>query len=213
LEDFRIGNGDALVIVDLQKDFCAGGFLEIPQADAIVPVINRLAGNFPKVVIAQDWHPVNHISFASSHSGHTPGDIVDTAYGRQPLFLDHCVQGTPGAELHPDLVTNYAHLIIRKGFHKDVDSFSAFCENDGQTRSGLAEYLRANGISRIFFAGLALLGCVRRSAEDARKEGFDAVILNDAARSRSRPQTDGDAERSLQQHGVVRTTSDHLVFQ
>lgn len=209
---FRVGPSDALVIVDLQNDFCPGGAVGIPGGDAIVPVVNRLTERFARVAAAQDWHPAGHVSFASAHAGRSPGDVVDTAYGRQPLFNDHCVQGTEGAEFHPDLELDRIHLFIRKGYRRDVDSFSAFVENDRSRRTGLADYLRANDVSRIFFAGLALLGCVRRSAEDARAEGFEAIIVDDAARSRPRPESDPASIRSLVQHGVLRTTSDQLVF-
>jgi nicotinamidase/pyrazinamidase len=177
-----IGDSDVLLVIDVQNDFCPGGNLAVPEGDRVVPVINRLAHRFQHVVATQDWHPSGHHSFASSHAGKQPYDTVEVAYGRQILWPDHCVQGTDGAEFHPDLALPHLELVIRKGFRPHIDSYSAIYENDHKTPTGLAGYLRERGIKRVFVAGLALDFCVRYSAEDARREGFDVVVIEDACR-------------------------------
>lgn len=178
-----IADNDALVVVDVQNDFCTGS-LAIAGSEQIVPVINRLGGLFSLVVVTQDWHPQGHVSFASSHPGARIGDAVPVAYGTQNVYAEHCVRDTWGAALHPDLHLPGTDVILRKGCRRDVDSFSAFVENDRRTTTGLADMLRARGAGRLYFTGLALNGCVRHSAFDARAAGFEATIVVDAARSR-----------------------------
>ncbi len=174
---------DALLVIDVQNDFCPGGALAVPDGDAVVPVINRLAGQFDHVLLTQDWHPPKHSSFASSHTGKTPFETIQLDYGTQVLWPDHCVQGTEGAELRDDLAVDRAELIIRKGFNPAIDSYSAFFENDHRTATGLTGYLRTRGLKRLFVAGLATDFCVYYSAEDARREGFDVVLIEDACRA------------------------------
>jgi nicotinamidase/pyrazinamidase len=173
---------DLLLVVDVQNDFCPGGNLPVPRGDEVVPIIYALAGRFAHVVLTQDWHPAGHQSFASSHPGRKPYDVVEVAYGQQILWPDHCIQGTHGAEFRADLDVPRAALVIRKGFRHEIDSYSAFYENDRKTPTGLGGYLRERGFTRIFIAGLALDFCVRYSAEDARREGFDVVVIEDACR-------------------------------
>ena len=168
---------DVLVVVDVQNDFCPGGALAVPDGDAIVPLVNRLAARFPHVVLTQDWHPAGHGSFASSHPGRQPFETVEMPYGPQILWPDHCVQGSNGAAFHPALDTGRAELIVRKGFRPDIDSYSAFYENDHATPTGLAGYLRERGFERTVMVGLATDFCVRYSALDARRRGFEAVVL------------------------------------
>jgi nicotinamidase/pyrazinamidase len=177
-----IGDSDVLLVIDVQNDFCPGGNLPVPEGDRVVPVINALARRFHHVVATQDWHPAGHHSFASSHAGRKPYDTIEVAYGPQILWPDHCVQGTDGAEFRPDLALPHLELVIRKGFRPHIDSYSAFYENDRKTPTGLAGYLRERGLLRVFAAGLALDFCVRYSAEDARREGFDVVVVEDACR-------------------------------
>jgi nicotinamidase/pyrazinamidase len=177
-----IGESDVLLVVDVQNDFCPNGKLPVPHGDEVVPTINRLAGRFRHVVLTQDWHPPGHHSFASSHSGKRPFDIVTVAYGQQILWPDHCVQVTTGAQFHDGLQIPHAELVLRKGFRSTIDSYSAFYENDRKTPTGLAGYLRERGLTRIFVAGLALDFCVRYSAEDARGQGIPVVVIEDACR-------------------------------
>ncbi len=179
---FAPGETDVLLVVDVQNDFCPGGSLPVPEGDRVVPVVNALGRRFRHVVLTQDWHPVGHHSFASSHSGGQAYETIEVAYGPQVLWPDHCVQGTPGAELHAGLDIPHAALLIRKGFRPHIDSYSAFYENDRKTPTGLAGYLRERGFKRIFAVGLALDFCVRYSAEDAKRQGFEAVVIDDACR-------------------------------
>jgi len=181
-ETFTTGDRDILLIVDIQNDFCPGGSLSVPRGDEVVPLINGLAGKFSHVVLTQDWHPRGHLSFASSHTGKTPYQTIEVSYGSQVLWPDHCVQGTAGAAFRKDLEIPHAELILRKGYHRETDSYSAFYENDRKTRTGLAGYLRERGFRRVFLAGLAFDFCVRYSAEDARREGFEAIVIEDACR-------------------------------
>jgi nicotinamidase/pyrazinamidase len=178
----KITERDLLLIVDVQNDFCPSGALAVPHGDEVVSAINRLSRLFQHVVLTQDWHPRGHLSFASSHPGAEAFQVVDVAYGRQTLWPDHCVQQSYGAEFHPALETAKAELILRKGFRREIDSYSAFRENDGVTRTGFAGYLREREIERVFLAGLAYDYCVRFSAVDARSEGFSAVVIEDACR-------------------------------
>ncbi len=177
-----IGDSDALVVVDVQNDFCPGGNLAVPGGDEVVPVINALARRFRHVILTQDWHPAGHSSFASSHSGRNPYETIQVAYGPQVLWPDHCIQGTHGAAFRDDLDLPHAALVIRKGFRRQIDSYSAFFENDHATPTGLAGYLRERGLQRLFVAGLALDFCVRYSAEDAKRQGFEVIVIDDACR-------------------------------
>jgi nicotinamidase/pyrazinamidase len=170
----------ALIVVDMQNDFCEGGSLAVPGAGAIVPMVNRLIGRFENVVLTQDWHPPGHASFASSRPGAEPFSTARFPYGPQTLWPDHCVQGTPGADFHPGVAVGKAQLIVRKGFHAGIDSYSAFRENDRMTRTGLDGYLKARGLTRLTFCGLALDYCVAWSAIDARQAGFEAAVVVEA---------------------------------
>ncbi len=173
---------DVLLAVDIQNDFCPGGSLAVPRGDEVVPAINRLCEKVPHVVLTQDWHPPGHLSFASSHPGRKPFETIAASYGPQELWPDHCVQHTPGAAFRRDLVAPRAELIVRKGFRREIDSYSAFYENDHATPTGLTGYLRERGFTRVFLAGLAFDFCVRFSAEDARRGGFAVAVVEDACR-------------------------------
>ncbi len=182
-QDTTPGRGDVLLVIDVQNDFCPGGALAVPDGDAVVPVINRLAGGFEHVLLTQDWHPAGHTSFASSHPGRHPFETIEVAYGAQTLWPDHCVQGSTGAAFHRDLEATRAELIIRKGYDRAIDSYSAFYENDRTTATGLTGYLRTRGFERVFLAGLATDFCVAYSATDAAREGFAVVVIEDACRA------------------------------
>ena len=177
-----IVDNDVLVVVDVQNDFCLGGALAVPRGDEVVPLVNRLAGEFRNVVLTQDWHPRGHLSFASSHPGNKPFDTIVASYGPQVLWPDHCVQDTPGAAFHGGLQIPHAGLVLRKGMDRAIDSYSAFYENDRTTPTGLVGYLRERRYLRVFLAGLALDFCVRYSAEDARRENFAVGVVEDACR-------------------------------
>jgi nicotinamidase/pyrazinamidase len=178
-----LGPTDALLIIDLQNDFCPGGRLPISDAHAIVPLINALAARFPHIVLTQDWHPPAHISFASTHPNHQPYQTIQVPYGPQTLWPDHCLQQTPGAQLHPALDVPLAECILRKGFRPHLDSYSAFLENDHTTPTGLAGYLRERNLTRLFFCGLAYDFCVRFSAIDGKRLGFETIVIEDACRA------------------------------
>ena len=178
----KFGNDGVLIVVDVQNDFCPGGALAVPRGDEIIPIVNRLTARFRNVVLTQDWHPSGHSSFASSHPGKKPFETVTAFYGPQVLWPDHCVQGTRGAAFHDSLDVPHAALIVRKGIHSAIDSYSTFYENDRKTPTGLTGYLRERGLTRLFIAGLAFDFCVRYSAEDARRQGFDAFVVKDACR-------------------------------
>jgi nicotinamidase/pyrazinamidase len=202
---------DLLLVIDVQRDFCAGGQLAVPDGDAVVPLINLLSAHFRHIALTQDWHPADHTSFASNHPAAKPFDQIELAYGTQTLWPDHCVQQTPGAEFHPSLdalVFQRTELILRKGFRKEIDSYSAFVENDKQTTTGLAGYLRERGFRRIFLAGLAYDYCVRFSAVDAVRAGFEAVVIEDACRAIGPV---GDTEREFAHVGVNRITSAQIL--
>lgn len=179
---YSLREEDVLLVVDVQNDFCPGGNLAVPDGNAVVQIINRLARGFAHVVLTQDWHPAGHLSFASSHPGKQPYETIQVSYGSQILWPAHCVQGTRGAAFRDDLAIPHAELILRKGYHRAIDSYSAFYENDRTTRTGLTGYLRERGFKRVFLAGLAFDFCVRYSAEDAHREGFEAVVIEDACR-------------------------------
>jgi nicotinamidase/pyrazinamidase len=178
-----MGPHAALLVIDAQNDFCPGGALAVADGDAIMPLVNRIARKFETVVITQDWHPADHISFAAGHEGHAPFDVIDLPYGKQVLWPTHCVQATPGAALHPDLAIPHASLIIRKGSHRSVDSYSAFLEADRATKTGLDGYFASRGITDIYLCGLATDFCVAWSAEDAVQFGFRATVIEDACRA------------------------------
>ena len=179
----EIRASDVLIVVDVQNDFCPGGALAVPKGDEVIAPILRAAPRFAHIVLTQDWHPAGHWSFATAHPGREPLETVEMAYGEQTLWPEHCVQGTWGAELHPELDLPQAELILRKGFRAEVDSYSAFYENDRQTETGLAGYLRERGLKRAFFAGLAYDFCVGFSALDARELGVETVVLPEACRA------------------------------
>ncbi|MCO5081995.1 MAG: bifunctional nicotinamidase/pyrazinamidase [Rhizobiaceae bacterium] len=174
---------EALIVIDVQNDFCPGGALAVAGGDEIVLLVNRLIEAFDNVVLTQDWHPAGHSSFASTHPGKSPFETIEMAYGPQTLWPDHCVQDTAGALFHKDLVWTKGQIVIRKGFRSAIDSYSAFRENDHATTTGLAGYLRERGIGSLTLAGLATDYCVAFSALDARAEGFDVTVRLDACRA------------------------------
>jgi nicotinamidase/pyrazinamidase len=187
---------EVLIVVDVQNDFCGGGNLAVPDGDAIVPFVNDFAKNFKHVVLTQDWHPAGHSSFASTHKGMAPYQQIEMPYGPQTLWPDHCIQGKRGSMFHADLNIPQTELIVRKGFRHDVDSYSAFFENDHTTPTGLGGYLKERGFERVFLVGLAFDFCVRYSAEDSKNLGFDTLVIEEACRAID---LDGSAEatRSL----------------
>lgn len=196
---------DALLIIDTQIDFMPGGPLAVTEGDVIIPGINALAQRFEHVILTQDWHPAGHISFASSHAGKKPfTDTVEAAYGTQTLWPEHCIQGSRGAELHPDLRVPHAEMILRKGFRKEIDSYSAFLENDKTTGTGLAGYLRERKLTRLFFAGLAYDFCVGFSAVDGAKLGFETLVIEDLSRAVSLPGTVEKTNTCFAEGGVSR---------
>ena len=178
-----LSESDVLIVVDVQNDFLPGGALAVPQGDAVIEPINALAARFEHIVISQDWHTPRHISFASSHSGKAPFDTIKVPYGDQVLWPDHCVQGSTGAALADGLRLPKAELVIRKGFHAEVDSYSAFIEGDHRTTTGLGGYLKARGFGRVFVCGLATDYCVGWTAIDATTEGFESYVIEDASRA------------------------------
>lgn len=204
------GESDLLLVVDVQNDFCPGGALAVAGGDDVVPVINRLGERFAHVALTQDWHPPGHGSFASSRPGRRPFETVELAYGAQTLWPDHCVQGSSGADFHPRLHLPQAELVIRKGFRPAIDSYSAFYENDRRTPTGLAGYLRERGFTRLFLAGLATDFCVAYSALDARREGFAAVLVEDACRAIDLEGSLAAAMARLAEAGVERGLSTTL---
>lgn len=171
---------NALLVVDIQNDFCPGGALAVPGGDEIVPIVNKLINAFDSIIQTQDWHPAGHSSFASSHSGKNPYDLIEMDYGNQVLWPDHCIQGTKGANFHPDLVTDKTEVIIRKGFRKAIDSYSTFFENDQTTPTGLTGYLKERKITDLYTVGLATDFCVKWSVLDGIKEGFNMILIEDA---------------------------------
>jgi nicotinamidase/pyrazinamidase len=176
------GESDVLLVIDVQNDFCPGGALAVPRGAEVVAIINRLASRFANVVLTQDWHPADHLSFASAHPGCKPFEIMTAAYGPQVLWPDHCVQETRGAAFHPALTIPHAALVLRKGMRRTIDSYSAFYENDRKTPTGLVGYLRERNLTKVFLAGLAFDFCVRYSAEDAVRSGFAVAVIEAACR-------------------------------
>lgn len=199
-----------LIVVDVQNDFMPGGALAVPRGDEIVPLVNRLAARFDNVVLTQDWHPQGHASFASSHPGRKPFETITLAYGPQVLWPDHCVQGTSGAALHQDLAIPHAQLIVRKGHHRDIDSYSAFLEADRRTPTGLAGYLRERGLGRLYVCGLATDFCVAWTALDARAAGFETTVIEDACRAIDLQGSLAKAWSAMASAGVTRTDSARL---
>ena len=199
-----------LIVVDAQNGFMPGGGLPVTRGDEIVPVVNALAAKFANVVLTQDWHPAGHASFASSHANKKPFDTMQMPYGVQVLWPDHCVQGTHDAALNTDLHIPHAQLIIRKGFHVGVDSYSAFMEADRKTSTGLAAYLRARGLSQVFVCGLATDFCVAWTALDARAEGFDTRVVEDACRAIDMEGSLATAWKDMAHAGVQRLQSQQI---
>ena len=201
----------ALIIVDVQNDFCPGGALAVPRGDEVVPLINRLAARFENIVLTQDWHPRGHASFASSHPGKKPFETIELAYGAQVLWPDHCVQGTSGAGFHPELATERAQLVVRKGFHRDIDSYSGFLEADRETTTGLAGFLKEKGFRQLYVCGLATDFCVAWTALDARATGFEVGVIDDACRAIDLDGSLARAWRELESAGVKRIGSGTLL--
>ncbi|WP_206952214.1 bifunctional nicotinamidase/pyrazinamidase [Trinickia acidisoli] len=205
------GPENVLLVVDVQNDFMPGGALAVPHGDEIVPIVNRLAAGFEHVVLTQDWHPHDHLSFATNHAGRQPFETTTLSYGEQVLWPAHCVQGTAGAALHAGLEVVRARLVIRKGYRREVDSYSAFVEADRKTSTGLAGYLHELGVTRVWCCGLATDYCVAWSALDARAAGFEVVLVEDACRAID---LDGSLERAWQQldaAGVARLSAEQAL--
>jgi nicotinamidase/pyrazinamidase len=200
-----------LIVVDAQNGFMPGGGLPVPRGDEVVPVINRIGQRFSNVVLTQDWHPAGHASFASSHPGKSPYEVITMPYGPQVLWPEHCVQGTHDAALHKDLHLPHAQLIIRKGFHQQVDSYSAFMEADRTTTTGLAAYLQARGLRKAYVCGLATDFCVAWTALDARAAGFEAVVVEDACRAIDLDGSLSKAWQTMLAAGVQRLQSEQLI--
>jgi len=205
------GSQDLLLVVDVQNCFMPGGSLAVNDGDKIVPIINRIAPAFEHVILTQDWHTPGHISFASSHAGKKPFETVSLPYGTQVLWPDHCVQGTPSAELHKDLRIPHGELVIRKGYRQHMDSYSAFYEADGKTPTGLVGYLKERGLTTVFLVGLATDFCVFWSGMDARKAGFNALVIEDATRGIDAGGSMGRAWQEMLGAGVKRIQSTDIV--
>jgi nicotinamidase/pyrazinamidase len=201
---------DALLVIDAQNDFMPGGALAVAHGDEVVPIINSLAQRFDHVILTQDWHPARHISFGSTHN-RPPYEMVTVDYGSQILWPEHCLQHSAGADFHPDLSVPHAELILRKGFHPHIDSYSAFLENDHTTPTGLAGYLRERGLKRLFLAGLAYDFCVRYSAIDGHELGFEMVVIEDATRPVDLPGSVAETDEALAVNGIQRLQSVRLL--
>lgn len=208
---FEIKSDDVLVVVDVQYDFLPGGSLAVTDGDAIIPVVNALAKKFANVVLTQDWHPADHISFASQHVGKSPFETVELDYGTQVLWPDHCVWGTRGAEISGALDIPHAQMIIRKGFNRAIDSYSGFQEADRSTLTGLASYLGERNLSRIFVVGLATDFCVAWTAIDSAARGFETFVIEDATRAIDANGSLEKAWADLEEAGVTRITSAELL--
>ena len=193
---------DALIVIDLQNDFCPGGALAVAGGDEIIPRINDLMQDFPVRVLSQDWHPAGHTSFAASHPGAAPFSIIDMPYGPQVLWPVHCVQGTKGAAFHAGLDVDAAHLVLRKGFHPGIDSYSAFFENDRRTPTGLDGYLKTRGVTSVTLVGLATDFCVAWSAIDAARHGYAVTVLEGASRAIDLNGSLAEARRLMRDAGV-----------
>jgi nicotinamidase/pyrazinamidase len=205
---------DALLVIDVQNDFMPGGNLAVSGGDAIVPLINTLAKKFDHVILTQDWHPTQHISFATTHTATRPNaqpfETIEVHYGPQTLWPEHVLQDTEGAAFHPDLHIPHAELILRKGFRRHIDSYSAFLENDHTTPTGLAGYLRERNLQRLFLCGLAYDFCVRFSAIDGKALGFETIVIEDATRPVNLPNTITETNEALATAGTPRIASDTL---
>jgi nicotinamidase/pyrazinamidase len=199
----KISDRDVLLVIDVQNDFCTGGALAVPGGEKVVPAINRIAQKFTNLVLTQDWHPADHVSFAPNHAGKQPFQTIELDYGTQVLWPAHCLQGTAGAEFQAELDVARASLVVRKGFRRGIDSYSALFENDRKTPTGLLGYLRERELKTIFVAGLALDFCVRFSAEDARKAGFEVVVIGDACRGIDLDGSVAAAHRSFGELGIA----------
>ncbi len=206
----QILDSDCLLIIDVQNDFCPNGLLAVPQGDQVVPVINSFSHAFRHIVATQDWHPAEHSSFASNHVGHKPFDTLTMPYGNQTLWPAHCVQGTIGADFHPDLNLQNARCIIRKGMTVEMDSYSAFFENDQKTTTGLDYFLQAHGVRRVFLSGLATDFCVAWTAIDAIKKGFTTILIEDACRAIDLAGSLAQAKSELSNKGVQFIQSDDI---
>ena len=193
----------ALLVIDVQNDFCPGGALAVAGGDEIVAGINAIMGQFDAVILTQDWHPAGHSSFASVHDGQAPYDMIEMPYGSQVLWPDHCIQGTQGAAFHPMLKTDRADLIIRKGYNPAIDSYSAFFENDHKTPTGLEGYLRTRGITEVTLVGLALDFCVNYSAVDAAQLGFKVEVSTDLCRAINLNGSLAEATKAMTGAGVT----------
>jgi len=199
---------DALLVIDMQNDFCPGGALAVGEGDVIVPLINKLGSRFEHVILTQDWHPEGHISFASAHPGLQPYTVTEVAYGAQTLWPDHCLKGSSGAAFHPALDLPHAELIVRKGFRREIDSYSAFLENDHVTPTGLAGYLRERGLKRLYICGLAYDFCVRFSAIDGTALGFECIVIEDASRAVGLPGSVDGTNAAFAEAGIRRERFD-----
>ncbi len=201
----------ALLIVDIQNDFCPGGALAVPNGDTVVPIVNKLIDRFDVVIQTQDWHPAGHSSFASSHEEKNPYETIEVYYGTQILWPDHCVQGTEGADFHPDLNTKKTQVIIRKGFRKAIDSYSTFFENDQKTTTGLTGYLKQRRITDLYIVGLATDFCVKWSVLDGIDEGFTMHVVEDAVQGIDLEGSLDAAWIEMKEKGTKITTSDQLL--
>lgn len=201
----------ALLIVDIQNDFCPGGALGVKDGDTVIPIINKLVDKFEVIVQTQDWHPEGHSSFASSHEGKEPYETMEMFYGEQVLWPDHCVQGTQGAEFHKDLNTKPVQLIIRKGYNPAIDSYSAFFENDQKTTTGLTGFLKNRGIKELYICGLATDFCVKWSALDGIKEGFKAFVIEDASKGINLNNSVEEAWKEMEAAGAKRIDSSEIL--
>jgi len=210
MASMRIGASDVLLVIDVQNDFCPGGQLAVAGGDSVLQPIQDIAQRFEHVVLTQDWHPADHFSFAAAHAGRKPFEQIEASYGPQTLWPEHCVQGTRGAEFHAALALTRAELILRKGFRRTIDSYSAFFENDRTTSTGLAGYLRERGLTRVFLAGLAYDYCVGYSALDARRLGFPAFVMRDACRAIDLNGSAAAMEAEFERAGVVLVDSAEL---
>jgi nicotinamidase/pyrazinamidase len=204
------GDGDVLAVIDVQNCFLPGGTLPVPEGDKVIPVINRLAPAFRNVVVTQDWHTKGHISFASSHPGKKPFETVSLPYGTQVLWPDHCIQGTPDADMARELRLPHAQLVIRKGYRQHVDSYSAFLEADRKTMTGLTGYLKERGMKSVYLVGLATDFCVAWSALDAKRAGFNAVVIEDGTRGIDAGGSLAKAWADMTGAGVGRITSSEI---
>lgn len=200
----------ALIIVDVQNDFCPGGALGVEDGDKVIPLINKLSKGFDVVVQTQDWHPTGHSSFASTHDRKEPYDIIEMPYGEQVLWPDHCIQNTKGSEFHPDLNTALVQLIIRKGFRKEIDSYSAFFENDQKTETGLDGFLKNQNVDTLYICGLATDFCVKWSAIDGVKKGYKVFVIEDASKGIDLNNSVAEAWKEMEDAGVKRIISEDV---